>query len=595
DAAAAAERLGSEPLSTWDRRVAWQLARLDLAVAAGEAETEVDAAKALRGLLDAGASSLPPDRRARFRRLPRFERVLQQGSAAPAPPSEVPGHDERWRRRATFAERLVASDRPERIRSVALDAALATTGAERALFVARDEAGLLELHAASPPTEALDFSRSVVSEALAGGRPVASVDARADERLGDAASVHQLAVRSVLCAPLPDGVSALYLDDRLRAAAFDASDRALVAHLAALTGRALEAASRLGRERETVYRLEVLEAELRATVDAQRRELAVLREGASAVVARSPRMREALDLALRVARSDLSVLVRGESGTGKEVVARAIHGASARAEGPFVAESCGALADTLLESALFGHERGAFSGAETSRSGLFELASGGTLFLDEVGEMSPAMQAKLLRVLQEGELRRVGGSALRRVDVRVIAATHRDLEARVADGRFREDLYYRLAVVTVALPPLRERPEDLGPLVRHLLARHAEGPIEVAPEVLAALARHDWPGNVRELENELQRALVLARDELRLEHLRPALTRGVPEGLSGDLDLKGQVDALEARLLSEALKRTGGNQTQAAKVLGLSRFGLQKMMKRLGVAKDGTRAPRPVA
>ena len=436
-------------------------------------------------------------------------------------------------------------------------------------------------------------SRSVVIEALAGDAAIASVDARADARLGDAESVHQLTVRSVLAAPLPERRAALYLDDRLRAAAFDDTDRALLESLARLLGRALDAAARLASERAAVLRLQLLEAELRATVEAQQQELLRLREHAPEVVAESPKMRAALDLALRVSRSELSVLLRGESGTGKEVLARVIHGASARAASPFVAESCGALSDTLLESALFGHERGAFTGASEMRRGLFELAHGGTLFLDEVGEMSPALQAKLLRVLQERELRRVGGTELRAVDVRVIAATHRDLEALVSAGSFREDLYYRLAVVTVELPPLRERAEDLGPLVERLLARHGKARTRIAPAVLAALGRHDWPGNVRELDNELQRALVLADDELRLTHLRPALTRGVPEGLSGDLDLKGQVRALETKLLSEALVRTAGNQTQAAQLLGLSRYGLQKMMKRLGVSKDGSRHPAP--
>ncbi|MEO0326541.1 MAG: sigma 54-interacting transcriptional regulator, partial [Myxococcota bacterium] len=581
----------ASPPAVWDRRLAWHLARLDRAEAQGDTSAAEAEGRELRELLDAAAASLPVAARARFRRLPRFERVLQRYAPAPASTPSVAG-DDRWKQLASWAERLHRSERPERIVAHALEAALLLTGAERALFVVRDDSGALRVDAASPEIRgAAAFSRSVITHALAGEAALASVDALSDVRLEDAESVHQLAVRSVLAAPLREGRAALYLDDRLRAAAFDEADRALLESLAGLLGRALDAAERLRSERAAVFRLELLEADLRATVEAQREELVQLRGRVPEVVAESPKMRAALDLALRVAGSELSVLLRGESGSGKEVLARAIHSASARARAPFVAESCGALSDTLLESALFGHERGAFTGASEMRRGLFELAHGGTLFLDEVGEMSPALQAKLLRVLQERELRRVGGTELRAVDVRVVAATHRDLEALVADGRFREDLYYRLAVVTVALPPLRERSADLGPLVERLLARRGHGGTRVAPAVLAALARYDWPGNVRELDNELQRALVLAGDELRLEHLRPALTRGVPEGLSGDLDLKGQVRTLEARLLSEALVRTDGNQTQAAQLLGLSRYGLQKMMKRLGVAKDGSRVP----
>jgi serine/threonine-protein kinase PknK len=214
--------------------------------------------------------------------------------------------------------------------------------------------------------------------------------------------------------------------------------------------------------------------------------------------------------------------------------------------------------------------------------GLFEVADGGTLFLDEVGEMSGAMQSRLLRVLQDGEVRPVGGERSRTVDVRVIAATHRDLEAMVEQGTFREDLYYRLAVVTLALPALRERQEDVGPLVAHFIAKHAPGRrVSIERRALARLTSHPWPGNVRQLENEIRRALVLAEDTIRVDHLSPQLAHEA-EGVLDELDLKGQVNKLERRLIRQALDAARGNQTRAARLLGVSRYGLQKMLKRLG-------------
>ena len=247
--------------------------------------------------------------------------------------------------------------------------------------------------------------------------------------------------------------------------------------------------------------------------------------------------------------------------------------------------NCGALVGTLLDSELFGHVRGAFTGADRARRGLFEIADGGTLFLDEIGEMSEPMQAKLLRVLQDGELRPIGSEESRRVDVRVVSATHRDLEELVATRRFREDLFYRIAVVQVELPSLRQRPEDVAPLVQAFLERHAPGRrVRVDRAAMAALRAFAWPGNVRQLENEVRRALVLADETIELENLSPAV-RGEEDSLAvAELDLKGQTDALERRLIRTALERTRGNQTRAAELLGLSRYGLSKMMRRLSLS-----------
>jgi transcriptional regulator with PAS, ATPase and Fis domain len=315
----------------------------------------------------------------------------------------------------------------------------------------------------------------------------------------------------------------------------------------------------------------------------------------AAFLARSDPMRSVEALARRAAASRATVLVLGETGTGKEVVARAIHGASPRSSRPFVAINCAALPDTLLETELFGHARGAFTGADRERRGAFEEADTGTLFLDEVGETSGAFQAKLLRVLQERALRPLGAARSRNVDVRVIAATHRDLLREVAHGRFREDLYYRLHVFPIRIPPLRERREDIIPLALHFLALHgdAEGKpsCTLGPDARRRLRAHSWPGNVRELENEVLRALVLARPEesLGANHFSDPRAAEPPppevEALDGSANtpLIESLARVEAWLIRDALERHDGRRAATARTLGITREGLYKKMKRFGI------------
>jgi Nif-specific regulatory protein len=315
----------------------------------------------------------------------------------------------------------------------------------------------------------------------------------------------------------------------------------------------------------------------------------------------APPFVEAVSLCRAVATADVPVLMLGETGTGKEVLARALHRWSRRAAGPFVAFNCAAVPDTLIESELFGHVRGAFTGASGDRRGLFEEASGGTIFLDEIGEMPLPMQAKLLRVLQEGEVRRVGESRTRAVDVRVVSATHRDLPTLTADGRFRQDLMYRLNAVTVSIPPLRQRKGDLPLLAHHLLGRAATALGKRIPgltrEALAALVAHDFPGNIRELDNELLRAVALtpAGSAIRLEALSPAVAgaaaspmaaAGASEAAAvGRMTLKETVEAVERATLQAALARHDGNLAAAARELGLTRPGFYKVMERLGLTR----------
>jgi two-component system response regulator AtoC len=314
-------------------------------------------------------------------------------------------------------------------------------------------------------------------------------------------------------------------------------------------------------------------------------------EGFEKVIGHSSALREVLDVAARVAAYPTTVLVTGESGTGKEAVARAIHRASPRRDAPFVAVNCGAIPENLLESELFGHEKGAFTGAERAREGLIAEANGGTLFLDEIGELPSSLQVKLLRALQERTIRPVGSSQERPVDVRILAATSRDLVADVEEGRFREDLYYRVNVIHLHLPPLRTRPEDIGALAEHFLRLHA-GRLGIAdasldPALLPVLARYAWPGNVRELENVVERALVLSGGPITEEHLPAHVRTSQPVfqvAVDGDdLSVKRRLPALERELIARALERTRGNRTRASEILDLSTRALTYKIQEYGL------------
>lgn len=306
----------------------------------------------------------------------------------------------------------------------------------------------------------------------------------------------------------------------------------------------------------------------------------------------------------QIAPFDISVLIHGPSGSGKELVARAIHYASNRADKPFVAQNCAALPDDLLESELFGYKKGAFTGAYQDHEGLFEQANGGTLFLDEVGDLSPAFQVKLLRVLQEGEIRPLGHARARPVDVRIIAATHHNLDELVASGRFREDLYYRLAGFILQLPPLKARREDIPLLVEHMLTQlcqqYDRKNCGISEEAMEALVNYYWPGNIRELQNEVGRMFVMTPEgqPLQAEFLSPRVLKGLPEdtekglawidGLTGSL--KERVEAYEKRVIKEALLRHHWNKTRVAEELGLSRVGLHKKIERYGLEKPAQKA-----
>jgi DNA-binding NtrC family response regulator len=305
------------------------------------------------------------------------------------------------------------------------------------------------------------------------------------------------------------------------------------------------------------------------------------------IVAKSPRMQHVVELARRVAKVDATVLITGESGVGKERIARLVHDESTRAAGPFIAVNCGAITETLLESELFGHKRGAFTGAASDRHGLFETANHGTLLLDEIGEVSPGMQVKLLRVLQEREIRRVGESKSRPIDVRVLAATNRDLAHGVADGAFRQDLYYRLKVVELHVPPLRDRRDDILPLARVLLAdaaaRMGRKISGLIPGAVDQLLRYDWPGNVRELENAMERAVALARgSRVELEDLPEEIRQAFPRPVV-DRETVQPLSEIEREYILAVLELNGGNQTRSAEQLGIGSATLYRKLKKYGL------------
>jgi DNA-binding NtrC family response regulator len=314
------------------------------------------------------------------------------------------------------------------------------------------------------------------------------------------------------------------------------------------------------------------------------------------IVAQSAEMKRVLDLVRRAAAADTPVLLAGESGTGKELLARDLHASSPRHAGPFLAVNCSAIPETLLESQLFGHRRGAFTDAREDRRGLLMEARGGTVLLDEIGDMPASLQGKILRALQEKEVHPVGAPAPVSIDVRIVAATHRDLEALVAEGRFRHDLYYRLNVITIRVPPLRERMEDLLPLIAHFLEKHGRRlgrtGCTLAPEAMTALRRHHWPGNVRELENALERALVLGRDDvLWLEDLPEALRPRATSGISTGGESPASLSEVEREHILRTLRDVRGNKTAAARLLGLDRKTLYRKLESYGLRRPETHEP----
>jgi transcriptional regulator with GAF, ATPase, and Fis domain len=507
-----------------------------------------------------------------------------------------------------------------------VDELVALTGAERGFLVLRTAEKAYEMVAARTldredvQKPGLKISRAVAEEVARTGTPLLTTNAQADARLAESESVEAMRLRSVLCVPLSGRsgfLGFLYLDHRFAEGAFDGADLNLLTAFADGAAIALENLRLVTELRERTEelarskaRVEELNRLLEERVARQRQELdevrSLLRDRGDtplkydypAIVGSSPALREALRLVDHGVETSVPVLILGESGTGKELVARAIHALGPRKDRPFVSENCAAIPETLLESALFGHVRGAFTGADRDRAGLFEQAHGGTLFLDEIGDLPLATQVKLLRVLETGELRRVGGKDVTKVDVRIVCATHRDVPRMVEEGAFREDLYYRIHVLTIRLPALRERREDIPVLVEHFLDEAAAGGPRkrISDEALGILEAYPWPGNVRQLRNEIQRAVALSDQVILPEVLgEDVRRRSVPSArlLSGGgvrplrEIVQEAADVIERRAVLEALLRHGWKKGQAAEALQVSRPTLDAKIRRHGIRRAG--------
>ncbi len=491
---------------------------------------------------------------------------------------------------------LVRRDPRALLREV-VDAAVDLLGAERGFCLLNSDGEIDVFVARNMDKESVQgadskISRHIAERAAKQGIPLLTGQAARDPALAGVASIEQKQIQSVCCVPLKVGdriLGALYLDNRMREAAFSSEDLEALETLARPAAVALlhaqlhEQNARAQKELERANaQLRLTNQQLRVRVDDATRQLRRAKEELSGreqygeMVGQGRAMQDLFRVLERIESSEEPVLITGESGTGKELLARAVHGHSPRKGGPFVSINCAAVPETLLESELFGHVKGAFTGATGDRAGLFEEAKDGTIFLDEIGEMAPAMQSKLLRVLQEKEVRRVGGSGVRKVNARVITATNRVLRDRIKAGEFREDLFYRVNVIHLNLPPLRERREDIPVLARHLWEKiqKAAGKeaTQLEDDVLARLAAHDWPGNVRELENELRRIQALGGAAPLTD------TRAFPRK-TAPADLRSLED-VELEHIRLVLSASGNNVTQAAKLLGIGVATLWRWIKK---------------
>jgi transcriptional regulator with GAF, ATPase, and Fis domain len=425
-------------------------------------------------------------------------------------------------------------------------------------------------------------SRTIARQVMKENVAILGVDVPGSGKLKEVESLAASEVRSLLCVPLTvfqRMIGCIYLDNTTAANRFNDDHLQLLAAIAGISAVALDNARRL----------QWLEQEnLRLTTEISQDQ---------SLIGDSTPMKEIYQCLAKVARADSTVLIEGESGTGKELAARALHSNSERARGPFVAINCAAIPESLLENELFGHERGAFTGAAAQKKGRLEIADGGVVFLDEIGELAPALQVKLLRVLQEREFERVGGTYPIKVNIRLVAATNRDLNEAVRLGQFRQDLYYRLAVVKLTMPPLRERKEDIPMLTRHFLQKYAKRyggkPKPVSREAMAALVSYEWPGNVRELENAIERALVMgSSDAVLLEDLPESLLEQEAEADMTEGKYHASVKELKKKLIIDAVAQTRGNYVEAAAILGVHANYLHRLIRNLGLKDTLNEASR---
>ncbi len=646
-----AQKLLGEAVTAAEKEHQWESLARALAVRAdvhramgAEIHARRDRERALE-VLEQTAAILPPDLRSAFWSVP--ERVALRSSGADADswhgapaPVRAPGsavsvsfaaaaptliaQDQRLMLLLDLSRRLGEEQTVQRVLDQAVRSAMELTNAERGAVLLVGADGSLATAARCGMGSGDDgpddgFSRSIAETVLIDGEAVSTHNARGDARFADFRSVHELAITAVAAVPLRARgrtLGVMYVENRRRRTVWSTADLALMKAFAEQAAIAVEHARLVEQLKARSEQLEAAQSEIATLLQVRTQELEVTkaslaraqealqsRAGMQGLVGQSAAMRKVFAIIERVRDTDVPVVIEGESGTGKEMIARAIHNGSARAKGPFVVVHCGAIPETLLESELFGHVKGAFTGADRDRRGLIATAHGGTLLLDEMSEMSPKMQVELLRVLQEKRVRPVGGEREEPVDVRVLAASNRVLEELVREGRFREDLYYRLSVVTLRLPALRTRADDVPALASHFLAQiandHGVSRKRLSREALARLVHAQWPGNVRQLKHALESAAVLAEgdvieaDALATETSRagsippPAATPSNGHATTKSASPVKVRKAAERQRIIDALEQVNWNKVRAATVLGMPRRTLYRRLKEYGLLEEG--------
>jgi len=528
----------------------------------------------------------------------------------------LPSKSDRLQRLQRIASALNSEMDLDRILNLIMDHVVELAQAERGFLVLNREGKLtVEVARHFQKEDVMNpevaFSRSIAEKVARQGEPILTVDATSDDRFASMSSIHEIAPRSVLCMPFKERsgltVGVVYIDNRIARGVFGQEHQRALQSFADLAAGAIHRAQTERERDQALERVQAMYAELKNRFEEQGGRLQEMERALQVrqgeletkyaydnMIGESEPMQKLFRLLDKIVESEEVVLIEGENGTGKELIARAVHYNGPRQKGPFVAENVAAIPETLVESELFGHVKGSFTGADRDKPGLFEQADGGTLFLDEVGDMAAEVQKKLLRVLQEHEVRRVGGKKPIKVDVRIIAATNRDLRGMVEDHEFREDLYYRLRVLSIHLPALRERNGDIPLLVSHFLRIHTPSglkPKQITPAAMNALESYAWPGNIRELENEVKRLIAVAGDVIHEEDVSEQVQRGShgsePAAVAapGEVrDLDRVVRQVEMEEIRKALTLTDGNKTKASDLLGISRFTLQRKMEKYGLA-----------
>jgi len=502
----------------------------------------------------------------------------------------------------SVARAMQNEHRPEKIAPLLIDAAILFSGAERGfVFLVEGDKTTFALGRnfarESVPSPEQKFSRTLLEKALAADGPLLVEDAASDGDFAGVASIADLGLRSILAVPMRSAgkvVGLIVVDHRMQGGAFQREEISLLAGCASLVSLHLGSALERRRSKTMQRKLQNLQRQLgkrmRSETQADGQAETADGRGFAGILGTSPAMAEIAKKMARVVDVDLPVLLTGESGTGKEIVAGALHFHGPRGDSPFVVVNCGALPDTLLESELFGHKKGAFTGAIRDHAGRLLEAEGGTLFLDEVGEMSAAMQARFLRFLENGELQALGSDAIRKVNVRIISATNADLIREIEEHRFRQDLFYRLCVVPLHLPPLRERGKDVELLAEHFLEKEAlaQGrlPRTLSHNATMRLLAAFWPGNVRQLRNEMRRLILMGEGEISPEDLDEGIFINHTQGTANDGGLDALIERVEKKAIAEALQKHAFNITKTAASLHVTRYVLQRKVQKYGLKED---------